>query len=53
LRFREPSKRVYWATQVYRQIAWLLHTETVRGVAPSTLSGYRVMVGRLYVEFPA
>lgn len=34
--------------------AWLLHVETVRNVAPSTLSGYRVMVGRLYVEeFPA
>jgi len=30
--------------------AWLEHTETVRNAAPSTMYGYRVIVGRLFVE---
>lgn len=32
--------------------AWLAHTQGVRDVAPTTLRGYRVIVGKLYDEFP-
>jgi hypothetical protein len=32
--------------------AWLAHTQGVRDVAPTTLRGYRVIVGKLHDEFP-
>ncbi|MCW3007391.1 MAG: site-specific integrase [Solirubrobacterales bacterium] len=47
------ARRVTGKTLGDAATSWLEHGRTVRGIAPTTLAGYEVIVGRIYAEeFP-